>query len=551
VPRFSIVTPVYETPPRVLSDMLESVITQSFGDWQLCLVDDASPSPHVRTMLERAASLDPRIEVRFRAENGGIVAASNDALAMADGEFIVLLDHDDELHPDALHHVHQALIATPDADYLYTDEDKIDEWGAHSGPFFKPDWSPERLRTQMYTCHLSVLRRSLVEEVGGFDPECEGSQDWDLVLKVTEKARRVIHVPRVLYHWRMISTSAAGGGEAAKPWAFEAGTRAVQAHCERIGLQAKVERDLEVPGVYHLRPALADRPKVSIVIPTRGTVREIRFEPKVLVHHCVRSILEESTYDDYEIIVVYDSDITEDVITDLRKFDSDKLKLIEWDRPFSFSGKINVGALHASGEQLLLLNDDMEVATPDWLERMVMYCSLPDIGAVGGRLLWEDGRLQHVGVHFEGGLPGHLYHGFDREYGGYSNVVKVANDLLAVTGACLMTPRDLFWEVGGLSNRFPVNYNDVDYCLKLRTLGKRVVYDPDLIMYHFESSSRDTDVEDWEKERLLDRWSGMTAVDPSSNPHLRGGTPRLSSPFAWMPRRLPRLHRKRPKERIA
>ena len=414
-PRFSVLTPVYETPAGVLWEMLESVRTQTFGDWELCLVDDRSGSPHVRQMLEEAAAADPRVRVAFREENGGIVAASNDALAMARGEFLALLDHDDELHPDALAHVHEALLARPDADYVYTDEDKIDEAGHHSGPFFKPDWSPERMRTQMYTCHLSVFRRSLVEEVGGFDPEFEGSQDWDLVLRVTERARAVLHVPRVLYHWRMIATSAAGGD--AKPWAFEAGKRAIQAHCDRIGLPARAEQDTADPGVYHLEPELQSEPLVSIVIPSRGQVREVRYEPVVLVDHCVRSIVERSSYENYEIVCVLDEDTPRNVFDDLREIGGERLRIVRYDRPFSFSAKINVGAVRSRGEHLLLLNDDIEVATPNWLERMVMYSSQPGIGAVGGKLLWEDGRLQHAGINFEYGLPGHPYRGFARDFG--------------------------------------------------------------------------------------------------------------------------------------
>jgi len=542
-PRFSVVTPVYNTPAGVLWEMLESVRTQTFGGWELCLVDDCSTESHVRQMLERAAGEDPRVRVRFREENGGIVAASNDALEMAGGEFIALLDHDDELHPDALAHVHEALLAAPEADYVYTDEDKIDVHGHHSGPFFKPDWSPERMRTQMYSCHLSVLRRSLVAAVGGFDPEFEGSQDWDLVLKVTERARRVLHVPRILYHWRMIETSAAGGGEAAKPWAFEAGKRAVQAHCERIGLQARVERDPADAGVYHLEPELSEQPLVSIVIPTRGTVREVRYEPVVLVEHCVRSIVERSTYENYELAVVVDQDTPHNVLEALREIAGERLRLVPYDRPFSFSAKINLGAVRSRGEHLLLLNDDMEVATPNWIERMVMYSSLPQIAAVGGRLLWEDGRLQHVVVRFQSGLPGHLYRGYAGDFKGYGNNVCVAQNALAVTGACLMTRRELFEEVGGLSAVFPVNYNDIDYCLKHYAQGRRVVYDPDLVLHHFESSSRSTVVEDWEKERLLDRWGSLTAVDPFSNPNMRFGSPRLIAPFVWMKRRRPNLPR--------
>jgi len=542
-PRFSIVTPVYETPLDVLWKMLESVRSQRFGDWELCLVDDASPSSQVRRALEQAQREEPRIKLDLRTQNGGIVAASNGALALATGEFVVLLDHDDRLHPDALALVNEAIGASSDIDYVYTDEDKIDERGRHASPFLKPDWSPERMRTQMYTCHLSVLRRSLVEQLGGFDPEFEGSQDWDLVLRATERARAVRHVPRVLYHWRSIATSAAAGGDV-KPWAFEAGTRAVQAHCDRIGLPARVERDLETPGVYHLEPALEHQPLVSIIIPTRGQTREIRYESVVLVNHCVQSIVESSTYENYEIVVVADESTPPAALEALRETAGDRLRLVAYDRPFNFSAKINAGAVHSEGEHLLLLNDDMEVATPGWIERMVMYSGLAEIGAVGGRLLLEDGRLQHGGVGFEGGLPGHPYYGWPGDTPGYANALKVARNQLAVTGACLMTRRDLFDELGGLSTALPVNYNDIDYCLKLRTIGKRVVYDPDLVMHHFESSSRSSDVADWEKNLLLERWGALTSPDPYSNPYLHREMPRLGSPFLWV-RRRPRLRRRR------
>jgi GT2 family glycosyltransferase len=542
-PRFSILTPVYETPADVLRAMLASVRSQTFGDWELCLVDDCSAAAHVAAELTEAETADPRIRVMRRTENGGIVAASNDAVEMAEGEFLALLDHDDELHPDALAHVHEALLGQPEADYVYTDEDKIDRRGHHSGPFFKPDWSPERMRTQMYSCHLSVMRRSLVEEVGGFDPEFEGSQDWDLVLKVTERADAVLHVPRVLYHWRMLETSAAGGGEAAKPWAFEAGKRAVQAHCERIGLQARVERDPVDAGVYHLEPELSSEPLVSIVIPTCGQVREVRYEPIVLVDNCVRSIVEHSTYENYEIVVVIDEETPRNVFRELKEIGGDRVRLVVYDRTFSFSAKINVGAVRSRGEHLLLLNDDIEVATPNWIERMVMYSSLPEVGAVGGRLRWEDGRLQHVGVGFEKGLPGHPGHGFPGDHGGYANGFLVARNCLAVTGACLMTRRELFEELGGLSSVLPINYNDIDYCLKLYASGRRTVYDPDLEMIHFESSSRSPEVEDWEKAKLLERWASITAVDPYANPSLYNGSPRLASGLRWAVRRRPNLPR--------
>ena len=537
-PRFSIVTPVYETPEPVLARMLKSVRRQSFEDWELCLVDDASAQGRVAETLDAAARADARIRVRRREANGGIVAASNDALAMARGEFVALVDHDDELHPGALSAVQEALAREPEADYAYTDEDKIVGPGIHLRPFLKPEWSPERLRTQMYTCHLSVLRRALVEEVGGFDPDFEGSQDWDLVLKVTERARAVVHVPRVLYHWRVSASSAAARGAAAKPWAFEAGRRAVQAHCERTGLEARVERDDAHTGVYHLHPELRGEPRVGIVIPTACRNREVRGRSQLLVGNCVRSIRERSTYGNYEIVCVVDAGAPAEAVEELRALGGERLRVVEYDRPFNFSEKVDLGAAHSDGEHLLLLNDDVEVATPDWIERMAMYSRLPEVGAVGGRLLLEDGRLQHAGVRFKRGLPGHPYHGRPGDFGGYAYAALVARNPLAVTGACLMTRRELFESLGGLSSEFPVNYNDVDYCLRLRQAGKRVVYDPDLVMYHFESSSRPTAVADWEKRLLKQRWGALTAADPDSHPRLDGRRHALLSRFASVRRSL-------------
>ncbi len=541
-PRFSLLTPVYETPAGVLQKTLASVRRQSCGDWELCLVDDRSSQPHVRELLEAARAGDPRIRVAYREENAGIVAASNDALAMARGEFVALLDHDDTLHPDALAHVSEAIDATPEADYVYTDEDKIDAGGRHAHPFFKPDWSPERFRTQMYTCHLSVLRRELVEEVGGFDPAFEGSQDWDLVLRVTERARAIVHVPRVLYHWRMLETSAAAEAEA-KPWAFEAGCRAVQAHCDRTGFDAEVELDGADPGILHLKPRLRHQPPVSVVIPTNGQQREVRFAETVLVVNCVRSIVERSTYENYEIVVVFDESTPAAVLRELREIAGDRLQPVPFTGSFDFSAKVNLGAVRAGGEHLVLLNDDIEITTANWIERMVMYTAQEGIGAVGAKLLWGDGRIQHVGVDFEGGLPHHTYRGFAGEFRGYANSTLIARDCTAVTAACLMSRRDVFERVGGLTGTLPVNFNDVDYCLKLRADGLRIVYDPDLVLYHFESSSRDPVVEEWEIDRMVDRWAPLMAVDPYVNPNVVRGVPRIRSVLNWARRRPPRLRR--------
>jgi GT2 family glycosyltransferase len=515
--RFSIVTPVFDPPGDVLEAMLRSVRRQGYEDWEHCLVDDCSTAPHVRKILDAAATRDPRVRVTHRTRNGGIVAASNDALAMASGEFVVLLDHDDELAPRALQAVDEALTATPEADYLYTDEDKIDEHGRRGFAFYKPDWSPERLRTQMYTCHLSVLRRSLVGEVGGFRQEFHGSQDWDLVLRVTERARAVVHVAEVLYHWRMLATSAAGAGEAAKPWAYEAGTRAIQAHCDRTGFEAVVEHDRDNAGIYRLRPRLRDAPRVSIVIPTAGQAREVRSEQVVLVAHCVESIVSTSTYENYEIVCVADDAVPSALVDQLRALAGDRLTVTRCGGPFNFSERINTGVLRASGDHVLLLNDDVEVVTPDWLERLLMYSRAPGVGAVGAKLLFGDGSLQHAGVIFDDEGPGHVYRTYPGDHGGYFNMLKAANNFQAVTGACLMTPRAVFDEVGGLSTLLPLNFNDIDYCLKVGRLGLRAVVDPDTTLYHFESSSRSAVVTEAEVGILQQR-HGYAAPDPYYNP---------------------------------
>jgi GT2 family glycosyltransferase len=283
--------------------------------------------------------------------------------------------------------------------------------------------------------------------------------------------------------------------------------------------------------VYHLRPVLQAHPQVSIVIPTRGTARDVRGERVYLVEHCVAGIVASSTYPDYEIVVVADTATPTGVSDRLRALGGDRLRIVDYDRPFNFSDKINTGALAARGEHLLMLNDDMEVVTPDWIERMVMYSACPGIGAVGAKLLFGDGRIQHVGVVLGHAQPGHLYRGFRGDQGGYFNMVRVANNFTAVTGACLMTPRAAFDEVGGLSTQFPLNFNDVDYCLRLRSLGLRVVYDPDTVLYHFESASRSSDVSDWEFEQFRTRWGHHTELDPYDNPNFHPCSPNMVTPI--------------------
>jgi glycosyltransferase involved in cell wall biosynthesis len=525
-PLFSVLTPVFDPPADVLAATIASVRGQRFGDWELCIVDDGSTAPHVGPILEAAEREDARIRVHRREANGGIVAASNDALEMARGEFVALLDHDDMLHEDALHEVAAAIAAAPEVDYVYTDEDRISRRGRRSRPFFKPDWSPARLRTQMYTCHLSVLRRRLVEQVGGFDPAYEGAQDWDLVLRVSERAREVRHVARALYHWRALETSTAGSGEEAKPWAFEAGTRAVQAHCERIGLPAAVEHDREYSGVYHLLPRLRRQPRIGIVIATAACGADGP-ERAAGAERCLRGVLAGSSYESYELLVVADAGCDGAALARLREAGGERLRTIVAEAPAEVAAQLARGAAESDAELLLILGEGVEPLVPDWLQRMAMYLELAEVGAVGPRLLGSDGRLRDTGVLFEDGRPRHPHRGRRPGYRGYSNNVLVAQDRLALGGACLMTRRATFEQVGGLTAAAPAGCAAIDYCLKLRAAGLRAVYDPDTVLRSFEPAGRERAGGGPQSEWLRERWGPLIGRDPATNPNLRHGRLRI------------------------
>jgi len=518
-PRFSVVTPVYETPAFLLEECIASVEGQTTPDWELLLIDDGSTAPHVHAILDAAAARDARIRVVKRAQNGGIVAASNDAVALARGEFLALLDHDDLLHPDALAACGDVI--AHDVDYVYSDSDLIDEDGNHSEAFYKPGWSPDRFRCQMYTNHLGILRRSLVERVGGFRAGFEGSQDFDLVFRCVEQARRVVHVPRVLYHWRITEQSVNASPEA-KPYAWIAGRRAIAAHLERTGFEATVEEDMAIPGLYRLRPALRETPMVSIVIPTGGGRKEVAGEVVLLAERCIASITGLSTYQDFEIVLVVDDHVDGDDVQRMVDAGDERLRVIPYRRPFNFSDKCNVGVVHSRGEHVLLLNDDTDVLTHDWLEHLVMYSRVDEIGAVGARLHFGDGRLQHVGL---GALPGiafgHFYRGFPGDHPTYYGMADLPGNFLGVTGACLMSRREVYDEVGGLCTDLPGAYNDVDYCLKVLDAGYRITYSPGARLRHHESASRVAEVQQWERDTLERRWWRWREGDPYYNRNFR------------------------------
>ncbi|QGQ18875.1 glycosyltransferase [Cellulomonas sp. JZ18] len=500
-PRISFVTPVYDPPLEALTACLDSVGAQGIADWEHVLVDDCSTDPRVRELLRRRSAQDPRVKVVERATNGGIVAASQDALEAATGEFVAFLDHDDRLAPEALR-VLAAPMADPEVDYIYTDEDKVDETGRRFDAFRKPTWSPERLRHQMYTGHLSVMRASLVREVGGIRTGFDGSQDHDLALRVTERARAVVHVPQVLYHWMTVQGSTAAD-PGAKPYAWEAGRRAVAEHLERVGIAGTAELG-PVPGTYWVRRATPDV-RVSVVIPTRGGAGMIWGERAVHVVEAVASVMATTTVP-VEVVVVYDTVTEPSVLDALRDRCGDALVLVPYDEPFNFSRKCNVGVAAAQGDVIVLMNDDVRLTEPGSLDQLAAAALEDGVGAVSCRLLFEDGRLQHGGHVYEHGDWHHVLLGAGpQEHGPFAGL-HVGREASGVTAALVAVRRDVYVEAGGMAEQLPVNFNDVDFCYKVRHLGYRILWLPEVTAYHFESQTRTPSVHAWEVSFVRHRW---------------------------------------------
>lgn len=503
-PTLSVLTPVFDPPLSALRQMVASVRDQSYTAWELILVDDRSPDERVREELRAAAASDNRITVVEREANGGIVAASNDALARARGDFVVLIDHDDLLEPHALQHVAEVLSSDEEVDYLYTDEDKVDDEGRRYDTFRKPDWSPERLRSQMYTSHLSVLRTSLVREVGGFRPGFEGSQDHDLVLRVTERARRIHHLPEVLYHWRAHPASTASDHQA-KPYAWLAGQRAVQEHCDRVGIEATVELG-PLPGTYRLERRATQGRRVSVVIPTNGSSGMVWGEWRVFVVECVRSLLAGPGHVAVEVVVVYDESTPATVLTELKELAGDDLVLVPFVGPFNFSKKCNEGYLASTGDVVAFLNDDLQIVTDRFLERLVAPLAEPDVGMTGARLLFADGTLQHGGHRYSRGDITHTHFGADADWGGHFSELVISRECSGLTAAAAALRREVFDDVGGFCEALPANFNDVDLSRKVGRDGYRMVWLPDATAYHFESRTRVPTVHDWEYRLITGRW---------------------------------------------
>ena len=521
-PLISIIVPIYNTPQALLEAMIQSVLDQIYPYWELCIADDASSQTHVKNIIQKYAEKDERIKVLFREENGHISAASNSALSLATGDFITLLDHDDMLTPDALYEVVLLLNQHPEADMIYSDEDKINEANERLDPFFKPDWCPDSFLSRMYTCHLGTYRRAIIQEIGGFRVGYEGSQDYDLVLRFTEKTNKIFHIPKVLYHWRIHSESAASGSHA-KPYAYDAGVRAIEDALARRGEKGKVIPHSKIAGTYTIRYEIKEYKKVSIIIPTRnlGTILD----------RCLESIFEKSTYPNYEVILIdngSDDSETFNVFDKWKKIEPHKFFCHKLDIPFNYSKLNNYGVFKATGDYILLLNNDTEVITSDWIEAMVEQAQRPTVGAVGALLLYPDDTIQHAGVVLGvGGVAGHSHKNFSKDDEGYVRQLISISNYSAVTAACLMCRREVYEQAGGLDETFKVAFNDVDFCLRIKQLGYNNIYLPHVVLYHYESKSRGAEDTPEKQQRfkqemddMYKKWGELIANDLCYSPNL-------------------------------
>lgn len=521
-PLISIIMPVYNPPLDLLEEAIQSVKNQFYRNWQLCIADDASTDPSVRQLLEKHQLGDSRINVTYRETNGHISHASNTALDMAIGEFIALMDNDDLLPPHALFWVARTIIEQPDVKIIYSDEDKIDTAGQRSAPYFKSDWNLYLFRSHNMVSHLGAYCRSLVEKVGRFRPGFEGSQDYDLALRCIEQvgAHQIHHIPRVLYHWRIHPGSTAMAA-AEKPYAQLAGQKALDEHLARLGIAGRTKLlDFGMYCVDYDLPTPA--PLVSLIIPTRNA--------KQLVKQCIDSIVEKTAYPNYEIILIDNASDEQDSLDYFASLmQSGTARVIRDDRPFNYSALNNNAVALATGEIVALVNNDIEVISPEWLDAMVALAVQPGAGAVGARLWYPDDRLQHGGILMGPlTLAGHAHKYMPRGHHGYFGRASLIQGLSAVTAACLVIRKSTFLEVGGLNEEeLKIAFNDVDFCLKVMAKGYQNIWTPLADLYHHESATRG--VEDTEAKRqrfksevdyMQSKWAEIIAWDPAYNPNL-------------------------------
>ncbi len=520
--KFSVLVPLYNTPESFLKAMIESVQAQTYKNWELCLAD-GSDKEHsfVGEICKKYADGDRRIKYEKLEKNLGISENTNACIRMATGEYIALFDHDDLLHPSALYEAMRA-ICEHGADFIYTDENTFSEEPRDAyNPHFKPDFSPDTLRSYNYICHLSAFSRELLDSVGYFRSEYDGSQDYDLILRLTEKAKNVFHIRKILYYWRAHKNSVAQD-VGAKPYTVTAAKKALAAHLERCGLKGEV-LDSSVPTTYHIKYEIDGNPLISVIIPNKDHTDDLDI--------CLKSLYEKSSYKNFEVIIV-ENNSTEKETFEYYEAIAQKhgnIKIVKWEGNFNYSAINNFGVNYAKGEFILLLNNDVEIINGSCLEEMLMFAQRKDVGAVGAKLYYSDDTVQHAGVILGlGGTAGHAHKHFGRSHPGYMARASIAQNLSACTAACLMMRRDVFDEVGGLDESFEVAFNDVDLCMKIRKKGYLVVFTPYAELYHYESKSRgnDSTPEKLERfrgeiDRFKEKWQKqLDDGDPYYNPNL-------------------------------
>ncbi len=519
---FSIAVPVFRTPAKFLCEMIESVRSQSFPFWELCLANADPEDREVAEILERYCREDRRIRVKNLKENKGISENTNAALAMARGEFVGLLDHDDLLAPDALYEMAARLEKDGGIDVFYTDEDKVTtDLSEHFQPHLKPDFNLDLLRSNNYICHFFVVRREIAERIGGFRPEFNGAQDYDFIFRCTEEAEKIVHIPRILYHWRVHSASTADN-PASKMYAYEAGKRAIEGNLERSGVRGVVSLRQDY-GFYDVHYPVEGEPLVSILIPNK--------DQKETLMHCIHSVLETSTWKNLEILIIENNSEQEETFACYRELEKDpRIRILTYPgKTFNYSAINNFGVQQAKGEYLLFLNNDIEVITPDWIEQMLGNCQRPEVGIVGAKLYYPDNTIQHAGIIIGiGGIAGHAFLGLARAKSGYLHKASLQMDYSAVTAACMMMKAEAFRKAGGFEEKLTVAFNDVDLCLRTVEQGWLVVYDPHVEMYHYESKSRGAEDSEeklrrfqQEIEFMRTRWIRLLKDgDPNYNPNL-------------------------------
>ena len=501
-PKISIIVPLYKTPEKYLDEMIESVKSQTYGNWELCLSDGSGKNSPIKEKLCQYEKKDARIKVVYNEKQLHISDNTNEALKICTGDFIAFGDHDDLFAPNALYECVKEINRDRSVDMIYTDEDKITMDGKeHFQPHFKSDFNIDMLRSMNYICHLLVVKRSLYEKVGFLKHEFDGAQDYDFVLRCVENTEHISHIPMILYHWRAHKESTAENPES-KRYAFEAGKRAVEAHYQRVGIQAEVEMG-ELLGIYRTKYHLDTEPLVSIIIPTKDHIEDL--------DKCIQSIEKRATYKNIEYIIIENNSEKEETFEYYEKLkkENPRVKLVVWEKEFNYSRINNFGVQYASGEYLLFLNNDTEIINENVIEEMLGYCMRDDVGIVGARLYYEDDTVQHAGVVVGlGGVAGHAFVGAAKDDPGYFRRIFVAQDYSAVTAACLMSKRKVFDEVKGFEETLAVAFNDIDFCMKVRKAGYLIVYNPYVELHHYESKSRGLE----DTEEKIERFQGEIEI---------------------------------------